>query len=476
MEKPLNILSYLKSKLAFRLWATMMILVLFSIGFLWIVQIHFFEPNYVQTSTTELENRIQSVIQDIAKDEIVGRHNPLAFLSRSSSGKVFLVDKNGDVLFIYGSGMPVEVDNSEDGKNRSYITNNYEQVIRGETTHYIEENGKPDMAIVIGVPVVYENESAALFVYNPLPEIQTMQEINRRQLFILCIVMTLVVSILAFFLTRQFTKPIYTIKSTVNRLAKGELTATPRLNRNDELGQLSDSVEKLGKALQKVDVLRKEVIANVSHELRSPISLIAGYSEMLRDITWSDVDRRKNDLNLIISESNRLSQMVDDIMDYSQLQAGYGNLNKISCNLYEIIEQETELESQIALEFQIQILLNSFSNEIPAEVDALKISQVLRNLLNNAINHTADGETILVTVTQNPESIKVSVSNPGVPISESDRKLIWERYRRVQHQGGRKQGTGIGLAIVSTILSAHGMQYGVDHTDGMNIFWFSLEK
>ena len=452
----------------------MMILVLFSIGFLWIIQIQFFEPNYVQTSMSELENRVQSVIQDIAKDEIEGRNNPLAFLSRSSNGKVFLVDNNGKILFIYGSGMPVEVDDKNAGKNKNFIVNNYKQVLSGETKHEIENLGKRDMALIIGVPVVYENETAALFVYNSLPEIQTMQDMNRHQLFILSIVMTLVASILAFVLTRQFTKPIYQIKSTVNKLAQGELTATPKLKRNDELGQLSSSVEELGKALLKVDILRKEVIANVSHELHSPISLISGYSEMLRDITWSDVDRRKSDLNLIISESKRLSQMVDDIMDYSQLQAGYGNLNKISCNLYEIIEQETDLESQIALEFQIKITFESFSSEIPVEVDALKISQVLRNLLNNAINHTADGETILVSVAKTPERIKVSVSNPGEPISESDRELIWERYRCVQHQGGRKQGTGIGLAIVSTILTAHEMQYGVDHIDGMNIFWFSL--
>jgi signal transduction histidine kinase len=232
-------------------------------------------------------------------------------------------------------------------------------------------------------------------------------------------------------------------------------------------------VEELGQALQRVDVLRKEVIANVSHELIAPLSLIIGYVEMVRDITWTDDERRESNLNLISREAGRLSQMVDDIMDYSQFQAGCAKLNKTVCNLYEIVEQEVALERQIASEYAIQVSLDSFSSEITIRADALKISQVIRNLLNNAVNHTANGESIRVYVTREENCVKVSVANPGKPIPEEDRELIWERYRRVQHQGGRRQGTGIGLAIVSTILTAHEMSYGVECTDSENVFWFA---
>jgi signal transduction histidine kinase len=109
-------------------------------------------------------------------------------------------------------------------------------------------------------------------------------------------------------------------------------------------------------------------------------------------------------------------------------------------------------------------------------VDALKISQVMRNLLYNAINHTKDGAAIVVTVAESDIDYKVSVINPGEPIPEEERALIWERYQRSQHQGGRQQGTGLGLSIVSTILKAHGMQYGVDCTNGNTTFWFALPK
>lgn len=123
-----------------------------------------------------------------------------------------------------------------------------------------------------------------------------------------------------------------------NGLQKNDFTEVPPFHREDELGQLSQSVVQLRYALQRLDVLRKEVIANVSHELRSPLALIGGYAEMVRDITWKQEEQRTEDLNLIIREANRMSRMVSDILDYSQLQAGYCQLKKERLNLCELLE------------------------------------------------------------------------------------------------------------------------------------------
>lgn len=116
--------------------------------------------------------------------------------------------------------------------------------------------------------------------------------------------------------------------------------------RTDEFGQLAESVEVLGQALHRVDVLRKEVIANVSHELKSPLSVISGYAEMVRDIDWKDEDRRNEDLELIISESRRMTEMVNDILDYSQLQSGYLRLNLEDINLGELAESRRPAASR----------------------------------------------------------------------------------------------------------------------------------
>ena len=231
-------------------------------------------------------------------------------------------------------------------------------------------------------------------------------------------------------------------------------------------------MEKLGQALQRVDVLRKEVIANVSHELRSPLALIGGYAEMVRDITWRDDTQREENLNLIISEANRMSAMVSDILDYSQLRSGCLQLNRGTYDLCEIVENEVRRCAQSARENHVALSLDGPGEALNVRVDALKISQVVRNLLNNAINHTRDGETITVSVGRDRQGCLVRVVNPGAPIPEEGHTVIWERYQRSQHQAGQRQGTGIGLSIVKTILDAHGMTCGVDCRDGLTCFWF----
>ena len=317
---------------------------------------------------------------------------------------------------------------------------------------------------------------------------RTVLNLNRSQLIVLSILLTGIASVLAAVLSKQFTRPIFQIKESVDKLTQNEFDIGPDLNRQDELGQLSQSVGKLGKALQRLDVLRREVIANVSHELRSPLALITGYAEMVRDITWKDEAMRSENLNLIISESNRMSEMVTDILDYSQFSAGYSKLKKDWYDLKDIVNAELTRCRQAAAEHHITLTLQAPEAELNFEVDALKMSQVMRNLLNNAINHTPENREIfirLVPKSQVPLSSPVTalqtgqdfclveVINPGEPIPEEDRKIIWERYQRSQHQSGHRLGTGIGLSIVSTILKAHGMPYGVNCKDGYNIFWFA---
>ena len=328
----------------------------------------------------------------------------------------------------------------------------------------------------MGVPIHYGDTRASIILYQSLDQLHSVLTLNRNQLIILSIALTLIAAAVALLLARRFVRPIRVLKRTVDKLAEGDLTATPGLSLQDELGQLSDSVEELGQALQKVDVLRKEVIANVSHELRAPLALISGYAEMVRDISWKDDAKREEDLSLIISEANRMSEMVNDILDYSQIQAGYMQVKKELYNLYEIIESEVVHSKPGADEYNISIVIDSYSNDIPVNVDAVKICQVMRNLLSNAVNHTSDGNIIRITVENNENHIKVSVINPGEPIPEEDREIIWEKYQLSQHVGRRNRGTGIGLSIVSTFLKAHNMPYGVDCADGLTTFWFEYTE
>lgn len=445
----------------------MMLLVAVCIAFMWVGQIVLFERNYINAAIDELETRLAPILEDI--DEL-----PLSYLSKSVNGKMLLFEPDGQLIEAYSYGHPLDLQSEE----VAYIwagdegAKKTERLTRGETyTQIIRYDGQA-FNYEIGIPVIHDGETLYAFMYHSLSEVHTVLNVNRQQLVALSVSLTIIAAILSILLSHRFVGPIFVIKRTVNQLASGNLDATPGLNRRDELGQLSDSVTELGVALKRVDVLRKEVIANVSHEMRSPLALIAGYAEMVRDISWKDDTRREEDLTLIIGEANRMSDMVKDIMDYSQFQAGYVQLNIARSNLCELAEHEVARAKPSALEHGIHIRQVFEHEYMPADVDALKICLVLRNLLSNAINHTADDGDIAVSLKRVDDGIRVAVVNPGDPIPEADRTVIWERYQRSQHQAGRRQGTGIGLNIVHTILEAHHIAYGVECEDGQTSFWF----
>lgn len=450
------------------------------ISFLWVVQIWLFEPNYVDATISDLSSRTHDAIlelEELGKIDPKNNDNALYYLSKSIRGKVFLVDENGKVLFAYNRAL---ITNQKEIKaDRGYfIEKNYAGVVAGTSLgfSYLSEHGDP--IVVIGEPTVYRGRPAAVILFHNVTELRALTELNRRQLLVVSAGLILAVSLVSFFLARTFTKPIFNIEETVRQLAKGNFSAVPSVRRKDELGSLSNSVKVLSEELQRIDILRKEVIANVSHELRSPLALITGYGEMVRDVNGSNEELRNRNMDLIIREANRLSEMVDDIMDYSQLQAGYSQLKLDIYNLYEVVESSVDYAREAAKQYGICIEFQSGATDIPLKMDALKMTQVLRNLLNNAINHTENGETIWVKVLpENQEGgVAVQVINPGAPIPPEEATLIWERYKRIQHQGERREGTGIGLAIVKTILEAHGMAYGVTSTENTNCFWFRFSK
>ena len=465
--------------MAVRLWAIMMVLVLLTVGFMWVVQVVLMEDNYIESQLSNAQSQLDPIMDELETEDLAYNEQLLSYLSSAANGKMLIIDHTGQLMDMYTFGHPIDLsENRTDVLVWERIANgeDYPKILAGEPyTRESMEGGRVD-AYEIGIPIRYYGEDAYLILYHSFDELYNVLDMNRHQLMVLSVILTAVAAVLAGLLAKRFTNPILVIKKTVDQLTAGDLTAVPGLKQKDEIGQLASSVEELGQALQRVDVLRKEVIANVSHELRSPLALIGGYAEMVRDITWKDETQRKENLDLIISEAKRMSEMVSDILDYSQIQSGYLQLKKDAYDLRDIVADEAARCEGTARENHLALRVEQPETGCPVQADALKLSQVLRNLIYNAINHTADGGTVTIRTQEEEQGCRVSVINPGAPIPEEERALIWERYQRSQHQAGRRQGTGIGLSIVKTILDAHGMACGVDCHDGLTRFWFFAPK
>jgi signal transduction histidine kinase len=223
--------------------------------------------------------------------------------------------------------------------------------------------------------------------------------------------------------------------------------------------------------------LRKDLIANVSHELRTPLSLIRGYAETIRDVSGNVPEKRERQLDIIIEESERLSKIVDDILNLSQMQAGYLNLNPGRFMINKTIEDAVKRYDILSEKTGIKIIFEN-TGDIIVTADEQRIEQVLYNLINNAFNHTPEGGSITVKVIDGQHTVKVEVSDTGTGISDEDIKHVWDRYYKADKTSGRKMvGTGLGLAIVKSILDAHKALYGVESKKGTGTtFWFELQK
>lgn len=468
--------TYIKSKLLVRLWSANMLLVIIGIAFLWTVQILLFEPNYINVTKESLLETVQetaAAIEEMAVDPDDLPEEPLLFLSKTIVGTLFLVDEDGEILAAFNNGQQLNIDGLSNEYN--WLLSHAPTVLDGESLSAVEDFEKSS-GILIGVPTTLFQRPAALLLSNTITQIEALQSLNRQQLFLFTIILTIFASTISFFLAQHFIRPIKTIKEAIIRLTNGELYSVPKLKRSDELGTLSESVADLSTELQRVDVLRKEVIANVSHELRSPLALITGYGEMVRDVSGNDERLRKEHMDLIISEAHRMSAMVDDIMDFSIMQAGYTQLKNEIWNTYEVVSSVVAYARGIANQYDITVDFEADRTNGNALFDRIKMEQVLRNLINNGINHTPKNERLLIKLTNTSAGTKVAIINPGKDIPPEQLELIWERYQRVQHQAGHKEGTGIGLAIVKTILTSHAFEYGAESKNGVTCFWFVVPR
>ncbi len=468
--------TYIKSKLLVRLWSANMLLVIIGIAFLWTVQILLFEPNYINVTKESLLETVQetaAAIEEMAVDPDDLPEEPLLFLSKTIVGTLFLVDEDGEILAAFNNGQQLNIDGLSNEYN--WLLSHAPTVLDGESLSAVEDFEKSS-AILIGVPTTLFQRPAALLLSNTITQIEALQSLNRQQLFLFTIILTIFASTISFFLAQHFIRPIKTIKEAIIRLTNGELYSVPKLKRSDELGTLSESVADLSTELQRVDVLRKEVIANVSHELRSPLALITGYGEMVRDVSGNDERLRKEHMDLIISEAHRMSAMVDDIMDFSIMQAGYTQLKNEIWNTYEVVSSVVAYARGIANQYDITVDFEADRTNGNALFDRIKMEQVLRNLINNGINHTPKNERLFIKLTNTSAGTKVAIINPGKDIPPEQLELIWERYQRVQHQAGHKEGTGIGLAIVKTILTSHAFEYGAESKNGVTCFWFVVPR
>lgn len=287
-------------------------------------------------------------------------------------------------------------------------------------------------------------------------------------------VIALVLSLLlSYFVARYIAKPIENLNASAKKLARGDFDTEFSGKGYREIEQLSDTLNYTAKELSRVDSFRRELLANVSHDLRTPLTMIEGYAEVMRDIPGENTPEN---VQVIIDEANRLTAFVNNILDLSKLQSGIEQLKTERINL-------TDMLSDICGRYVGLMKPEGYSigfeasDEVYIECDENKLSQALYNLLDNAVNHTGDDKSVVLRQVVEDGKVRIEVSDTGKGISAEEIPYIWDRYYRAEASHKRAVvGSGIGLSIVKSIFEQHGVKYGVESSDGEgSTFWVQFD-
>lgn len=465
---------------------------LYLIGFcgillmlLWLMQVVFLSRIYenirIQQMNTAAQ-RIETIVKSGGDSTAVGE------IARSNEACVMIVAPNGtmvhssDVLrdcvlhkIAYMDVLNIVIRAKENGGelrgtySRSSPFQPDQLIADPEYTH---KSGTPQSMVYCKRIVSGEEEIGYMLLNIALTPVDATVNTIKSQLHIITFMMLLFSLLLATLISKKVAQPIEKLSQDAVQLATGDYETVFTATGYAEINQLSDTLTQTAQELGKVENLRRDFIANVSHDLRTPLTLIGGYAELMRDIPG---ENNPENAQAIINETRRLSSLVNDVLDMSRIQSGAVPMEKKLYNLTEAVEK-TVNNMQELLRQDGYVIDFEHRGRIMVTADEVRISQCFYNILINAVNYTGEDKHIYVKLESGDGMAKLSVTDTGEGVAEKDLPYVWERYYKNDKNHKRSvTGTGIGLSIVRSTIKAHDGRYGVHNTAHKGAcFWFSI--
>jgi signal transduction histidine kinase len=276
--------------------------------------------------------------------------------------------------------------------------------------------------------------------------------------------MLIIITILAGLISSYVSKPITDLTEKAKQMSYGNLSVDFHPTNGAvyrEIYELSDTLNYAESELSKADQMQKELIANVSHDFKTPLTMIKAYAAMIQDISGDNPEKRNKHAQIIIDESDRLASLVNDMLDLSKLRAGIDSLKLSLFNLSDCLQTVAGRFGYL-IETEGYTFTLDITEDLFVEADKDKIAQVLYNLIGNAVNYTGEDKRVAIRLFAENGVVHFTVKDTGKGISPEEIDEIWERYYRSGETHKRPvKGTGLGLSIVKTILTKHNFKFGV---------------
>lgn len=395
-------------------------------------------------------------------------------ISNSNDMFIYVVSYDGKTMYFKPSGDTTNAQYYSDqikAVNEAMIKNNNESA-------YLRIKNPDDSKDVLayGSVLTAKGKSPMLvYIFSPLWPVSSTIDILTNQLVYVTFISLLVACLISFYLSIRITRPIRTITRSAERLGQGEYGIVFRGGHYTEINNLADTLTQASIDLEKSDMLQKDLIANVSHDLRTPLTMIKSYAEMIRDLSGNNPEKRDQHLQVIIDETDRLNSLVGDLLSISRMQSGKMVLERSNFNLTQAAESIINTYKIMEIEEGYKLNFNCKVNFI-VNGDEEKIKQVISNLFTNAIKFAGKDKTVNVTLKRRGKYVLCKIEDHGVGIAKEELDHVWERYYRASSNMARPaEGSGLGLSIVKEILTLHKADFGVDSAEGKGTtFWFEL--
>lgn len=319
---------------------------------------------------------------------------------------------------------------------------------------YIKSISK-DQIIIIGTPIYLNGKPTyALFLTSSIPEIrEAHKSINLIVLGSLIVSMALA-SLMILQFTRRMNLQIKDLNQAAKQLAKGNFDKLIRADRDDELGELIESFNYMAEELKALELMKRNFVSNLSHDLRSPLQSITGYTRAIIDGTI-DPTRQDRYLNIVLEESERLTKLVNDILDLSKMQSGHIDINKRDFSINQLLVHELDKFEARIIDKNIRLNISLVETKTLAHGDEEAVRRTVYNLLDNAVKFVDIDGTIELKSELKENKFLIGIRNSSPYLKEEDLALIWNRFMKLDTSRGEvKSSSGLGLAIVKELIRA----------------------
>lgn len=469
-------------------WKIFVVLISFIcviLALLWTVQLGFVDGLSRVITISQLRRTADSVALNIDNENVAKLADSLSYRNNVS---IAVINKDGGIIIKTETRASLISQLSESELKAKYDkakASGGSSLEREELTiedlegmgfigSYAERSGKPtDCHIYTLLTEGASGEISAVIVEATNLPVSIINFSMILQLVLVSVVIFAATFLLAFFMSRFIAKPIVSLNLSAKELAKGKSGVKFAGGGYKEIEELRDSLNIASKELSEVDRYRRELIANVSHDLKTPLTLISGYAEMMRDLPCEST---AENIQVVIDETQRLTGLVNDMLDLSKLQGGGQKLKLEDFDLVElageIVSRYSKMLSAKGYKFEYQP-----AGEAIVFADKAKISQVLYNLISNAANYSGADKVIKIRLYRRGSNARIDVIDSGEGIDVTVLPYIWDRYYKSEKSHRRAEaGTGLGLSIVKSVMSLHpGGIYGVESSVGHGSrFYFEL--